>query len=135
MVQAVAGDCGLWPFPRDLIHGGWLAVGALKRFWMVVAGGSNGDVAWDGKRPLYLIGGGAAVFSSLPRKPLGENSSLIPRVGSGGAYEIATSLEALFEGPIYSLYSLSSYGGASVYHSGTTQGRVDPSFSLAHSLS
>uniref|UniRef100_A0A0E0AHC3 DUF4220 domain-containing protein n=1 Tax=Oryza glumipatula TaxID=40148 RepID=A0A0E0AHC3_9ORYZ len=85
--------------------------------------------------PLYLIGGGAAVSSSLPRKPLGENSLLIPRVGSGGAYEIATSLEALFEGPIYSLYSLSSYGGASVYHSGTTQGRVDPSFSLAHSLS
>nr|ABK34479.1 hypothetical protein [Oryza sativa Indica Group] len=145
---------GLWPFPRDLIHGGWLAIGALKGFWMVVAGGSNGDVAWDGKSfskpkpnlfygwqhqyfqgPLYLIGGGAAVFSSLPRKPLGENSLLIPRVGSGGAYEIATSLEALFEGPIYSLYSLSSYGGASVYHSGTTQWRVDPSFSLAHSLS
>lgn len=86
-----------------------------------------------------LLGGIVAVFSSLPRKSSGENFLLIPRVGSSGAYNIATSLEALFEGPISSLYSLSSYGSASVSHkmamlAGLRRGRVYLSFSLAHSL-
>uniref|UniRef100_A0A0E0DMQ4 Uncharacterized protein n=1 Tax=Oryza meridionalis TaxID=40149 RepID=A0A0E0DMQ4_9ORYZ len=106
---------------------------ALKGFWMVVAVGSDGDVAWEGQRflgrkpKLFRAGSGSTFWRRNLLGDVGVVSSsfpwnysceICPTSGTcdGDTLGIVTSLEVSFEVPfplISNLDDLSSYDGAS----------------------